>query len=674
MPRLSILDLPVRIRELICSYAGFTGFIGDLNYQDLTVYPLDEYPSTEDVEDVFCFHGADLPISRRQDPQTFDEYWESPYDRFCVRRDLYPQCKNEKCEFGTTCQQSCCDYFHDKSTHPELFRIMMQKNHLRICQGSPGGFQPFHELSKDVLSELGTLTVRLDGEPLDEIRLGGDWMRLHELKPYNLRSRYGKTAMKEWEKLIARLAECIRPSHLTLYIVTKASDIETAKVILKPLNKLPTLKGCGIHLHLKASEEFKQLARETVERLCSPPTDSELYAPFRYLDLPQELRYKILEFSDLVSPADLEWKPSYSSLLPFQGNKCSCFSTLSYDELYSMGHLESCSPVQITDQKGIRQYLSKWLAPSTPDYKVFSPSLHDNHCPRHCCSTLSHPRGRYYRERGSQCRKDHNNFCACPFNCTHSAYENTVRRPRIGPHPLFLVSQQVRQDAMPIFFQRNKFVITPPGLVPLSYVRNFPVVIYSYFPTIPMRRTELSIFLSTMPKEGLRHLRYVEWVLPPYENYTAKAVGKEVWYDYADTVQMMAHALNISQLTLTINLRAYDLMGENYEDHMKWPLYQPRNKELYSSILSPLCSLAAFGHGRLKNCFVYLRRIHGSREWWLHGEHDLCVYDNEEGMWEKAIMGDEYDAWKGGKMLMDRIEKTVCQKGCDGWYESIDQH
>src|SRR6186713_2662535 len=133
MARLSILGLPVKIRELICEYAGLTGFTHDLNFADLSVYPLDEYPDRLFIEDYRCFHDAHAEISRREDAHTLAEYWEADYDRFGVSLQHQLVCEQPTCESMTN--NSWSYHIYDWYTHPELFRIILQKYHLRICQG-----------------------------------------------------------------------------------------------------------------------------------------------------------------------------------------------------------------------------------------------------------------------------------------------------------------------------------------------------------------------------------------------------------------------------------------------------------------------------------------------------------------------------------------------------------
>jgi hypothetical protein len=680
MPRpLSILDLPVKIRELICEYAGFTGFTRDLNYVDLPIYPKNEYPRTEYVETVWCSHDTCCEITRREDYHTLEEYWEAEDEASPPNGNIAgTTCEAEGCEMSDACYQWAATFFYDNETHPELFRIMMQKNHLRICQGSPGGLETFFgDMSRwveivneanlqvntdtflkgkrfdefvqyylrtqlnripkrrrlypkvdayvawSVLQQLGTLTVRLDGEPPESIKLGGypdenghykswDWVGLDRLIPYNLRSRYGKSAMKQWVRFLDGLACCLPPDSLTLYVITNAPDVETAAAILKPLERLPTLKGCGLFLNLKANEELLNLAETTVRRLTTPRTSTDV-APFRYLDLPQELRYKILENSDLISKADLEWKPRLS---------------------------DDCT---INDAKVKQKIKDRREGDRNYEY----------HHAKHCCN--SQTCGCFPSYRGP-CRKDYGGFCVCYLNCEHSAYTSTIRRARKGPHPLFLVSRQVRQDAIPVFFRNNRFVITR---IQDAQLRSLGDIFYSRTRSaFHVRRRELSVFLSVMHPLALRHLRYLEWSLPS----TPRPAKID---DYLQAIDVMADAMNLPRLTLVMNLRGFHSPDNDYyedDDFRAWDVRRKSTKtNYYDTILKPLRRLKG-----LKDCFIYLMRLKSQNL--DRSKHWDCIFDSDEVRYEKAIMGPDYDSRRRGKPWIERYERGVYDTPCVGRY------
>jgi hypothetical protein len=636
---LTFYDLPLKARNLIYKYLDLTGYTVDLNYTELYVYPQNEYPDDSRADIVESLHSGSI-ITRCEDYRTLEEYWEWSYDEAGSYRSSYNH-KNDGCEKWDFVAETTHDYYGSKLEAPEIFRTIYRSNHFRICRGSPGGFTPFFQLPTDALCELGTLTVRLDGEPQETIELNGDWNRLRQLAPLKLHSRYGKTAIKEWGRLIQRLMECVRPNHLTLYLIVNVPDIKTAEAVLKPLDQLPTLQNCGIWLSSKPSPELNRLIQMTIRRLTTTSLDhrnlptSTLDQPFRYLDLPQELRSEILEYSDLISGAALEWKPSPSSIGRIRDPMCSCEKYFGYR--FDNTHIEDCK-TDYLEPPAVKKYLTDWdIAP-----------ISSEHC--------------FLCEHDSPiriCKKPQAGFCECIFHCTHSANSSsTVSTSRKGVPSLFLVSHQVREDAIPVFFRRNRFVISPPGIIPIRLAARWPERLHLHRVILPMQRVELSLFIASLPRGALRHIRYLEWVLPQFENY--RTAPRSAYLDYLDTIDTMSQAMHLPLLTLVLNLRVVD--RDMDRDHMVWPNRFHRDGEMYETILSPLCRLKG-----LKDCFVYLRRIRREDYQYYHMRTFSYLFDNDEMRYEKAIMGPRYDSAKRGKPWMERFEQKMIAWDRDRW-------
>ncbi|KAF2465008.1 uncharacterized protein BDR25DRAFT_306872, partial [Lindgomyces ingoldianus] len=617
----TFLDIPPKARKLIYEYAGLTGRTIDLNYSNLVLYPQNEYPDSLWSQRIGCFHHSHLTIKRCEDYTTLEPYWE------CNRKrtDLIPIHN-----YFYHCEHYDCASFEDppyslllasKSIFTEVFQTIYERNTFRICRSSPEGFSPlFNELGHAALQELSNLTIRLDGEPPETIVLGVDWARLEQLLPIKLHSRYGKAALSDWQNLVRRLSRCVRPNRLTLRLIAKAPDVKTAEALLEPLNQLPTLKECCIWLNQDPIEGFLDLIQKTVQRLTTrPPSDPKM--PFRYLDLPQELRFRILEYTDLVSDADVEWKPSLSNVDPIPALDCSCIDELGRDTFELVGHLEGCTTKYLNDP-------SKYLGSPEED---FFKGIHCRYDPR-CCE------------------RAYDGICDCLFNCGHAAYSSSHGKvARV--HPLFLVSRQVKDDALPIFFQQNRFVVSPLGIVTPRWAS--PDGSHIYRIVIPMPRLELSLLLSSLSRDALRHLRWLEWVIPQFENY--QQAPKSAWPDYLDTIDMMVHAMHLPKLTLVLNLRASQ--HEYDRTRPSWPVRYNKDGTMYDRIVGPLCRLRG-----LKDCFIYLRRVYkkGSENFYHSGtDADFYAFDNDEMRYEKLIMGQDYDSAKRGKPWMERSERKA---------------
>ena len=625
---LTFYDLPLKARNLVYKYLDLTGYTVDLNYTELYVYPQNEYPDDSRADTIESLDSGSI-ITRCEDYRTLEEYWEWSYDESRIYSSSNKH-KNDGCEKADFVAETVNDYYGSKAEAPEIFMTIYKSNHFRICRGSPGGFAPFFRLPTDALCELGTLTVRLDGEPQETIKIDGDWSRLEQLAPLKLHSRYGKTALKEWGRLIQRLTECVRPSHLTLYLIVNVPDIKTAEAVLKPLEQLPTLKNCGIWLSSKSIPQLDRLIQMTIRRLTTPsiPTRT-LDRPFRYLDLPQELRSRILEYSDLISGADLEWKPSLSSIGRIRDPRCSCEKYLGHH--FDAIHIEDCT-TEYLEPSEFGKYFTDWD----------TAHISSEHC--FLCERNSSTR--------TICKKTQGGFCECIFHCTHSTNSSsTLSTSRKGVPSLFLVSHQVREDAIPVFFRRNRFVISPPGTVPIRFAARWPQRLFLYPVILTMQRVELSMFLTSLPRGAARHIRYLEWVLPQFANY--RTAPRSTYFDYLDTIDMMKQAMNLPLLTLVLNLRVAD-QGGGWENKF-WPHRVRRDGKMYDTILNPLCRLEG-----LKDCFLYLRRIprEGVHHFNYTNKQDY-MFDYDEMRYEKAIMGPKYDSARRGKPWMERFEQKM---------------
>jgi hypothetical protein len=626
---LTFYDLPLKARDLVYDYLDLTGNTINLNYTHLCAYPQNEYPNdTADWVEEPCV------ITRCEDYRTLEEYWEwsrDPCDA-SLRNENYTYDGSFKGEFFDEVLE---DSWGSMAEVPDLFRTIYGRNNFRICRGSPGGFAPFFQLPTDALRKLGTLTVRLDGEPQSTIKLNGDWARLKELAPLKPHSRYGKIAMKEWERLVQRLTECVQPKQLTLYLIVNVPDLKTAEAVLKPLDQLPMLKDCGIWLNYKSIPEVSTLIQTTIKRLTTSSLEYQR-KPFRYLDLPLELRSRILEYSDLVSHADLEWKPSLSSIGCIPDPKCSCQKNTDHHRFEEDQHMEDCKR-EYLEPAAIKKHLNVWDDCGWPL--------------KHCCNNNEY--------RTKKCKRTQANFCECIFYCNHCAGSSSaISKSMMGTHPLFLVSHQVREDATPVFFQRNRFVVSPPGIIPMRLVAEWTRYMQLYSITIPMRRVELSLFLSSLARNVFHHIRYLEWVLPQFVNY--KTATRSAYLDYLDTIDMMAHAMHLPLLTLVLNLRAIEQPW--HPQHGFWPQRLHGDEVMYKTILDPLCRLKG-----LKDCFVYLRRFpRKGRN--VYDTRSYNVFDRDELKFEKAIMGPEYDSAKRGKPWFERFERRK-----RGWDEIDDE-
>jgi hypothetical protein len=78
-------------------------------------------------------------------------------------------------------------------------------------------------------------------------------------------------------------------------------DLEAGISAVKPFLSVTMLTDCSIRLGLKPNSALQDLAQKTANRAIGNCSDEPTF-PFRFLDLPQELRRQVLEYTDLVTP------------------------------------------------------------------------------------------------------------------------------------------------------------------------------------------------------------------------------------------------------------------------------------------------------------------------------------------------------------------------------------
>ncbi|ORY04578.1 hypothetical protein BCR34DRAFT_633984 [Clohesyomyces aquaticus] len=479
-----------------------------------------------------------------------------------------------------------------KQVKKEVEAFVYERNSFIVCRGNPHGLERLGRISIDGLGALTSLTIRLDGRScVDRKRRS-----LYSICPYpiEMRSQQGRVLLEAWEAVVKRLARFVTPRRLTLSLILGTTDMDSVKAILEPLRELPLLKHCAISVQRSNGMEvlpeassvakrldssgLSRLVRKTLSRVTQ--TTSHHGSTFRYLDLPPELRFRILEYTELVSTEDIDWNPVRSKRVP-DHISCGCEEEFGFE---AIKHVGGCVCRELIYD---------------------SIKFGNERCCRECRPSM---------EPG---------LCFCLFR-TFNFSTSCVCSTRL--HPLLLVSQRVRQDAIPIYYSRNRFVILPYGSPPLSQIKWDPVG-WRYRYMFPEgHRSELSIFISSIPPYALQHIRWLEWVLPAFpSNYLQE--DTIAWRDYLDTLQVMSLAMNLTSLTLSITMSEYDVHGIG---EYAIPV---GTMESFERVITPVHQL----HG-LKDCFIYLR-----------GDFYPAGRVFHEGRLERFVMGSGYDSSRRGK-------------------------
>lgn len=294
------------------------------------------------------------------------------------------------------------------TVYSELAPLVYSKNRFFIKYSDRGNLAALRNLSPAALASLRHLTVRLNVSSCEhngpcckgpKVLVNHDCEEMHD-KPLGVKSPDYETRLSEWRRVLAHMSAHIPPKQLSLSLICDVEDLETAKTVAEPLidENLPTLASCNIRLGRDLDSSLQLLAHETAMQTMRQSYSPVSTCPFRFLDLPQELQYEILEHTDLVTPCgEVNWNP-------WEGYY------LHYNVLYCEG---------------------------------------DNFC-----AAEGHP----HVCKRRNCREQFNNGCFC---YRHHAVFSTTCNCWCPPTALFLVSKAFSRQSKPVFFSKNRFIIMP---------------------------------------------------------------------------------------------------------------------------------------------------------------------------------------------------------------------
>lgn len=151
----------------------------------------------------------------------------------------------------------------------------------------------------------------------------------------------GRSALEAWEKLAPFLGRSVNRDHrlnlslrgdLIHYTVPTQEELENAERILAGLACFPPLASCRIKLGTAKRIDMKMKAlRQMSRKAARKATFQEDFRsrPFRYMDLPVDIRLRVLEFTDLIANQEvLVWSVGHryhlEGWLDF-GEKCRQF-------------------------------------------------------------------------------------------------------------------------------------------------------------------------------------------------------------------------------------------------------------------------------------------------------------------------------------------------------------
>lgn len=418
-----------------------------------------------------------------------------------------------------------------------------------------------------------------------------------------------ETVLNEWYATIGHLISSITPKTLELCLVCDVDpkDIEVAKCVVEPLARLPLLRNCHLRLSRISTAPLNDLARSTVLQVCGisvaqasmlpqlgqaiscPPSPGFATASgSRLLALPRELRLRILEFTDLITP----WKEVTWS------RQCRGF----------VAGRSFCYPL---DARG----------------EDCPPHVHHGCQFDECWDTYPDP------PLGCFCRVKHSAFstrCKC--------WE--------PPQNLFLVSRALYIDSQIIFFSGNRFVIHDFNSIPSFKIPEetqlypFPRFAASIFLT------------EVVPEHCLRELRSIEIVFPPYHHDCWPQEGQAALEDWGRTIEWLSKRLTLPALTIRLCTAEPLDGGNGTEYHRLMTRGQGEEiLAAYERVLAPLVRLGSDGLARFyARLFWPLRCTEETREPWdAYGWEWIEAKDRMlKEQAEQLVMGDRYQSLLDG--------------------------
>ncbi|KAH7390653.1 hypothetical protein BKA66DRAFT_41298 [Pyrenochaeta sp. MPI-SDFR-AT-0127] len=590
----SFLDLPHSVRKLVYKYAELDKIFIDLNYSNLKVYANGTYPETQDCRKLDANGPYEL---KKLDVTELDEVWEIDDDAEDIQH------------YGTSVWGNVYGLHQSmlltsKQIHREVEAFTYAGAVFRVCLGQPLGFARLWRMSDNALCNLGSLTIRLDTPKT--VVWDDAWPRLPTPPAcIDLSTACGRIVLKRWKLTLEGLVRSIRPGQLRLRVIFYAKTMGDATAIIEPMMQLPRLKDCGIcaeicgqtcwwrpRVHTWQYEPPQERNKDTeISRFIENSIRSLTLVyhrditPFRYLDLPQELRFAILEYTDLVSPFAVQWRPREWIV-----DSRSCL----FDQ--RDGHRKMINKYEFP---GSRQH---YRGPNMEDIDRFS-----------CCGQCS--------------PEDNTNICYCS---DYAPIRSSSCECHFSRRILFSVSRQVRQDALSVYYANNHILVTPycsPKLrQAMCYGDLWPMNGIHY-----LQKIELSLYLSSVARYALQYIRRLEWILPRSKQ-TYLLPRTPAWFDYLDTILVMQHAMNIPALTFTINISH----RPSYQAYPECMLSHEEARDWSETIILPMTRL---GEAGLKDFFVHLR-------WNDIGEDTRVQYEQQL---ERAVMGKQYHSAERGK-------------------------
>ncbi|KAI1352603.1 hypothetical protein F5Y01DRAFT_92576 [Xylaria sp. FL0043] len=293
--------------------------------------------------------------------------------------------------------------------------------------------RPLRNLSPSSLSSLTSLKIQIHCAP-DRCLHHGHCNLLYlgySGKPLDNSSPHDAEILDEWAATASHVGASIKESSLELSVICDVEDGKTADLVVAPLRRWPLLARCSIRLNSERNDFLHELACSSARALMG--VSDALPSTFhQYLQLPVELRLKVLQYTDLVTPwTHVTWR--HQKGFGVETPKC-CRAGI-----FHMRFVKVYTPG--APEPGKNDGLSNWIC-SDKEYRPFGHSWDWNH---YACQFRPCQRETVWYS-GTGC------FCSA----YHAAYTPSCNCWR-SPRSLFMVSKQFSEEAWFVFLSSNHF-------------------------------------------------------------------------------------------------------------------------------------------------------------------------------------------------------------------------
>ncbi|KAJ5607867.1 hypothetical protein N7537_004486 [Penicillium hordei] len=254
-------------------------------------------------------------------------------------------------------------------------------------------------------------------------------------KILDLVNPWNHSILWEWNSIISKIAPHVAGDRLDLSIFCHVYNEDAARRVVDPLHHFPILSNCHIRLGPLNRRTYAiqmiamKAAKKAMGQINTP------VQPFRFLDLPIEIRLLVYRYTDLISPLNkLQWDPDQGYTL--EASLCKPDCSPPYETCHPSMHRNCGSPNAPTCH--CRHGLSSW------------------HGGMPYCWTCTH-----YACQFNTCNARPANGTDLGLNCCgakSSAYSPACHcwKP---PVALFSTSRTIREETQRVFFSQNEFEI-----------------------------------------------------------------------------------------------------------------------------------------------------------------------------------------------------------------------